>query len=169
MAADGNNNQDDNNLEAFVNHDEENINQETLRRRAQMARFKESLKETYTDMFGGAAGWFKEYFMTVGRGLSVPFAIASAVRRKEDGDPIVTDDSGDHENAQFTGGLTCYVGYMALGVGEVGVLIESALNQNSDWKYALIPVATNLVDWLIYEPVRTAFNEAKEERGVYRR
>jgi hypothetical protein len=164
-----NQNRNNNNLEGFVNHDDANINQETLMRREREARFKAALKDTYGEMFGGAAelikgcydeagGWLKEYSESTVRGLSIPFAIASAVRRTEDGDPVSIDENGDHKGAQALAKFTIGIGYTGMGLGEIYLIIESAIRHNSDWAYGFgVLAAANVVDLLVYEPVRHAW------------
>jgi hypothetical protein len=162
----------DNNLEAFVNHDDENINQETLIRREQAAQFRQSLKDTYTEMFGGTAGWFKEYFITAGKGLSTPFTIASARRRgkEENTYHCYDEEASHHESAQIAGIATYGLGGVAMVLGEGYLIYSSIENKSSDWALGVGAfAAANLVDWLVYEPVRKAWKEARKVRARYRR
>jgi hypothetical protein len=163
------NTDEDNTLEEFVNADDANINLEARRRRERAARFGEELKGAYAGMFEETGSWLKEYFVAAGRGLSVPFAIASAARRSRDDEPVMFDTEGIHDNAEFAGMVTAVAGYACMIIGDVLLIAESVVNKNSDWRYTLIPVATNVVDWLVYEPLRKAWIESGEERERGRR
>jgi hypothetical protein len=168
-----NQNQNDNNL--FRNTDNSNGNLENRVDRLEgsdIKLFGEALKESY----GGMAEKFGHGAVSVAKGCAklavnivkanaAAYVIPTTIRKIGE----YFENSEDSEGPGFITVGGAFAGYVAQ-LYLYGILIDgpNAFTHEpvteSNWSYLLIPVATNLADLLIYEPVRKAVIEAKRKK-----
>jgi hypothetical protein len=137
-------------------------------------QFRDYLKRSYGDVVESTAGflgeageWLKEYFTSVGRCVLIPFTAATTIRRSHEGEPLFFDDHCAHGSAEMAGLATDITSYFAMVIVETDLIIKNAIGSadNNSWIYPLAAVAaTNLADWLIYEPIHKAWKEYREDR-----
>jgi hypothetical protein len=146
-----------------IAHEGDNLDNIVVRDQ-RMKKFANAAKEVYGEMFGSTGYFIKDAAITFGRGMSMPFTIPAAIRRGKEHDPIWGNSPGDSNAGLYTGYTLTVVGWMGLILtGIMYPMVAAQKGEPAHGEYYLIPVATNLVDWLIYEPLRKAWIRSKED------
>jgi hypothetical protein len=184
---------DDNNL--FRNHDYNDANQGRLEQIAGEAgnhgvpenrSFGSRYKEYFLRNFDGESGLgaklrsfgnkLKEvgegtgtYFKYLGCAIIWPYVIPTA-----NAVDIFGEGDNSHQKAAVAGfltGITVDAGQLIFYVYMTFKDIapnDPSISGRINWEYAMIPVATNVVDYLFVEPLRKTMNDIKNERNENR-
>jgi hypothetical protein len=129
--------------------------------------FGEGLVDRIGDLGASVGGWIKDYAAVTGRTALAPYTIATDIRRANEDEyfllGIMRSDT-DHISADALGFITGMLSWFGQLVVYGYLISDSNPSGQASWGYLAIPVAANLADWLIYEPLRKTIEDIKNER-----
>jgi hypothetical protein len=123
-------------------------------------KFKENFVKNleWVKEFRHTGEWLKDFAINFGGVATLMYWIPTA--------KVTTPPDTAYPSAEMAGGIAGAAGLVcqAYLYCELSTKTLGQEGGRFNWEYLMIPVATNLIDYVLVEPLRKSMNEVKEEK-----